>query len=73
MPVRISDPALAADLVDFFRRNAFLAVQETDNLIDVLPIRVLGDGFDRLKISRYVEAWLTDHPGVAAELIDDGA
>jgi len=73
MPVRISDPSLARDLVAFLRRNAFLAVQEADNLIDVLPIHALGDGSDGLKIRRYVEAWLADHPGVAAEIVDDGA
>jgi hypothetical protein len=47
-------------------------VRQTDDLIDVLPIRALSDGSERLKIGRYVEAWLTDHPGVAAEIVDDG-
>ena len=71
MPVRISDPSLAPNLVEFFRRNAFLAVQETEGTIDVLPIHARSEESDRVKIGRYVEAWLADHPGVAAELVDD--
>ena len=71
MPVRISDPSLTPDLVAFFRRNAFLAVQETDATIDVLPIRAGSEDSDRIRIGRYVAAWLVDHPGVIAELVDD--
>ncbi len=71
MPVRISDPTLAPDLVEFFRRNAFVAVQEADDMIDVLPIRARSEEYDLLRIGRYVEAWLADHPGVVAELVAD--
>ena len=71
MPVRISDPSLAPDLVEFLRRNAFLAVQDGDDLIDVLPIRLRSDRTDLLRIGRYLDAWLVDHPGVVAELIED--
>jgi hypothetical protein len=70
LPVRISDPSLAPDLVAFFRRNAFLAVQEADATIDVLPIPARSEESDRVRIGRYVEAWLADHPGVVAELVD---
>ncbi|HEV3407217.1 MAG TPA: hypothetical protein VG079_00895 [Gaiellaceae bacterium] len=71
LPVRISDPSLTPDLVAFFRRNAFLAVQEAEATIDVLPIRAGSEESDRVRIGRYVEAWLADHPGVVAELVDD--
>ena len=71
MPVRISDPALAPELVEFLRRNAFLAVQEGDDLIDVLPVRPRSERSDFVRIGRYLEAWLVDHPGVVAELLED--
>lgn len=71
MPVRISDPALASDLVEFLRRNAFLAVQDGDDLIDVLPIRPRDDRSDLVRIGRYLDAWLVDHPGVIAEIFED--
>ena len=71
LPVRISDPSLAPDLVAFFRRNAFLAVEEADGTIDVLPIRAGSKESDRVRIGRYVETWLADHPGVLAEFVDD--
>jgi hypothetical protein len=71
MPVRISDPALAPDLVEFLRRNAFLAVQDGDDLIDVLPIRSRNERADLVRIGRYLEAWLVDHPGVVAEFLED--
>lgn len=71
MRVRISDPSLATDLIEFFRRNAFLAVQETPDTIDVLPINTVSERADRLRIGRYLEAWLADHPGVVAELAED--
>ncbi len=71
MAVRLSDPSLTPDLVAFFRRNAFLAVQDSDDTIDVLPIRAASERSDQLRIDRYVAAWLADHPGVVAELVDD--
>ena len=71
MRVRISDPSLAPDLAEFFRRNSFLAVREDDDTIDVLPIKPAGERPDTLRIRRYAEAWLADHPGVVAEFLDD--
>jgi hypothetical protein len=71
MLVRISDPELAADLLAFFRRNAFLAAQEGRNTIDVLPINTVSERSDRLRIRRYLEAWLADNPGVVGDVLED--
>jgi hypothetical protein len=71
MRVRISDPSLAPDLAEFFRRNEFLAVQADDDTVDVLPISTVSERSDRLRIHRYAEAWLADHPGVLADFAED--
>ena len=70
MRVRISDPDLAPELVEFFRARPFLAVRRGSWTIDVEPINVVSERADRGRVLRLLDEWAEDHPGVVARLAD---
>jgi hypothetical protein len=70
MRVTISDPKLTADLVRFLRAREYLAIEEGDG-ITVVPIHVMTRHADRARVERDVRSWLSEHAGVAADVIPE--
>jgi hypothetical protein len=64
MRVRVSDPDLALELVEFFRARPYLAVRRGSTTVDVEPINVLSERADRARVVRLLDEWAEGHPGV---------
>jgi hypothetical protein len=71
MRIRIDDPPSARDLVRFLRRRDYLAVEESEGLVEAVPINSVSERADRVRTLRELSDWMAQHPGVSAEPADD--
>lgn len=70
MLVRVSDPSLTGDLVQFLRRHDYLALQKGRDTVEAAPINSVSSRADRKRLRRALVDWLSGHPGVTAEVLE---
>jgi hypothetical protein len=71
MQLDVSQQRGARDLVRFFRRREYLAVEHEPGIVEVVPINSVSEPADRLRTLRDLAEWTARHPGVDAGPIDD--
>ena len=67
--IRLSDPALVADLGDFFRAWGCISSEASGDTVQVLLPGAPTEPQAELQIRTCLGAWLATHPGVEAEII----
>ncbi len=67
--IRVSDPALVADLRDSFRRWNCITAEASRDTIQVLLPDAPSERQAQIEIRTCLGSWLAQHPGVEAELI----
>jgi hypothetical protein len=67
--IRLSDPALVADLRDFFRAWGCISTEASGDTIQMLLPGAPTEPQAELQIRTCLGAWLATHPGVEAEII----
>ena len=67
--IRLGDPALVADLADFFRAWGLISIEASADTIQVLLPGAATEPQAELRIRTCLGAWLATHPGVEAEII----
>ena len=70
MRVRLPDPALRADLRDFFHRWGCVTYEVNDDMIEVIVPDASGERQGRRELELYLETWRAHHPGLELELLD---
>ncbi len=70
MRIRISDPALGPDLLDFLRRSDCAAIQMSTDMFAVSISKPLGYVAARLELELYLSEWRTRHSDVGTIVID---
>lgn len=70
MQVRVSDPAVLPDLVEFLGRALCVAAHRRGCTLDVELPHATSPERARRELELYLAAWRGLHPGVAAELVD---
>ncbi len=71
MRLRVDDPSAAADLVRFFRRRDYLAVEDPPGIVEVVPITSVNERADRARTLRDLSTWREQNPGADVALADD--
>ena len=67
--IRLSDPALAADLRQFFRERGCITTEASGDTIQVLLPGAPSERQAGLEIRTCLGAWLARHPGIEAKII----
>jgi hypothetical protein len=70
MRIRMSDPALAADLLDFLQRSDCVAIQMGIDMFAVSIPKPLSYVAARLELELYLSDWRTWHSEVGTVVID---
>ena len=70
MRIRISDPTLAPDLLEFLLRSDCAAIQTSGDMLAVSISKPLGYVAARLELELYLSEWRTRHADVGAVVID---
>ena len=70
MQIRLTDPSLADDLLDFLRRVGCLAVRVDRRVIDAQLLNSVSERYDRQELNAYMKVWLVMHPEVEVEVSD---
>ncbi len=70
MRIRISDPALAVDLLDFLQRWDCVAIQMGADMLAVSIPKPLGYDTARLELELYLSEWREQHSDVGTVVID---
>jgi hypothetical protein len=70
MLVRLSDPNLVDDLVQFMRGHDYLALQKGRDTVEVAPINSVSSRGDRKRLRRELDDWLSGHSGVSIEFLE---
>ena len=70
MRVRLPDPALRADLWDFFHRWGCVTYEANDDVIEVIVPDARGERQGRRELELYLETWRAHHPGLELERLD---
>jgi hypothetical protein len=66
MKLDVNESRGARDLVRFFRRREYLAVEQEPGVIEVVPIDSVSERADRSRTLRDLEEWRLNHPGIDA-------
>ena len=73
MRVRLNDPSLLPDLLNFLERGGLMATAEADDTVTVYVPHALNDprdhAADRLRIVGEVRGWLSAHRGVRVDFL----
>lgn len=67
--IRLSDPALLSDLLDFLQGRDYAARQAESDLIEVRLPRTLEKGRAKEELRLHLADWQLAHPGVQATLL----
>jgi len=67
--LRLSDPALADDLVRFFRKRESSAGLVADDIVEVVILHTLGDRQGRMELDLYLGVFEALHPNAQVEVI----
>ena len=70
MRVRLPDPALRADLRDFFHRWGCVTYEVNDEAIEVIVSDAPAERQGRRELELYLETWRAHHPGLELEVLD---
>ena len=70
--VRLNDPTLGADPIDYLRTRAYRAVDER-GVVTVLPINSVSVRADQARFERDLKAWCAGHADVEAEVLESNA
>lgn len=70
MRIRISDPTLAPDLLDFLQRSDCVAVQMGTDMLAVAIPKPLSYDAARLELELYLSDWRTQHSDAGTVVID---
>jgi hypothetical protein len=70
MRVRIGDPALLRDLLDFLRRAECVAEQASADTLDVFVPHAPSAGQARRELDLYLATWRARHPDVEADVLE---
>jgi hypothetical protein len=70
MRVRLSDPALRADLRDFFHHWGCVTYEVNDEAIEVIVSDAPSERQGRRELHLYLETWRAHHPGLELEVLD---
>jgi hypothetical protein len=73
MQVRISDPALLSDLIEFLGRPSCVAIHRRRCTVEVELPHANGPAQARRELELYLAAWRGLHPHVTTELVETGA
>jgi hypothetical protein len=68
--IRVSDPAVLPDLVEFLGRASCVAAHRRGRTLDVELPHATSPEQARRELQLYLAAWRGLHPGVVAELVD---
>ena len=68
--IRLSEPLLVDDLVEFLRRREYLAEEAGEGVVEVGIARSLRHDALRLEVDLLLRAWEARHPGADAAVID---
>jgi hypothetical protein len=67
MKIRLSDPSLIGDLLEFLRARECVVEPASEDTLDVeLPVAMRDDAA-ALELDLYLRVWEATHPGVLAE------
>ena len=69
MKIRLNNPTLLDDLIDFLRRAECLAEQAGTDTIDVEVCSPLIGEAARVELGFYLGVWCSIHPGVQVERV----
>jgi hypothetical protein len=67
--LRLGDPALADDLVRFFRKRESSAERVADDVVEVAILHTLGDRQGRMELELYLRVFEALHPDAHVEVI----
>jgi hypothetical protein len=67
--LRLGDPALADELLFFFRRRDSRAELVEDDVVEVTILHVLDDRQGRLELDLYLRVWEALHPDGPVEVL----
>jgi hypothetical protein len=70
MRIRISEPALIGDLLEYFQRNDCVAVQTGSDIVAVSLVDELPYEAARYAIGFRLSDWLRDYGDMSAGIID---
>ncbi len=70
MRVRLPDPALRADLRDFFQRWGCVTYEVNDEAVEVIVPDAPAERQGRRELHLYLETWRAHHPGLELGLLD---
>ncbi len=70
MRVRLPDPALRADLREFFQRWGCVTYELNDGAIEVIVPDAPTERQGRRELQLYLETWRAHHPALEPELLD---
>jgi hypothetical protein len=68
--LRLSDPALADDLIAFFRKRESTAKRVGDDVVEVSILHVLDERQGRMELDLYLRVWESIHAGARIETLD---
>jgi hypothetical protein len=68
--VRLPDPALHADLREFFQRWGCVTDEVGDDTLEVIVPDAPAERQGRRELRLYLETWRAHHPGLELELLD---
>jgi hypothetical protein len=68
--VRLPDPALRADLRDFFHRWGCVTYEVNDEAIEVIVSDAPAERRGRRELHLYLETWRAHHPDLELEVLD---
>jgi hypothetical protein len=70
MRIRVSEPSLISDLLQYLQRESCLAVQTGRDIVAVGLSNGLPYDAARIAIGLHLEDWLAAHAGATARIID---
>jgi len=70
LQIKLSDPAVVAEAVDFFWRVQCVAVAVSEGTIDVSLPNSFSERHERAEITAYLRTWQVAHPNVEVEILD---
>ena len=70
MQIKLSDPTVVADAIDFFWRVQCVAMAVSDDTIEVSLPHSFTERQERAEITAYLRTWQVDHPDVEVEVLD---
>jgi hypothetical protein len=66
--IRLSDPALMPELLNYLARMGFNAERVGDETVEVTPISPVSPGYDTCTMLAYFRSWHERHADVEVEL-----